>query len=64
MKPKPLPMEFWVWQQVPYNEGGELTLRNKQIINLNGGGVEEEVPDESKEGEVTWLRWHWVLGKV
>jgi hypothetical protein len=42
-----------VWQQVPYKKGGELTLRNKQIINLNGVGVEEEVPDESKEGEVT-----------
>ena len=42
-----------MWQQVPYNEGGELTLRNKQIINLTGGDVEEEVPDESKEGEVT-----------
>ena len=41
-----------MWQQVPYNEGGELTLRNKQI-NLNGGGVEEEVPDESKQVEVT-----------
>ena len=42
-----------MWQQVPYNEGGELTLRNKQIINLNGVGVEEEVPNESKQVEVT-----------
>ena len=42
-----------MWQQVPYKKGGELTLRNKQIINLNGGGVEEEVPDESKQVEVT-----------
>ena len=42
-----------MWQQVPYNEGGELTLRNKQIINLNGGGVEEEVPDASNQVQVT-----------
>ena len=34
-------------------EGGELTLRNQQIIKLNGEGVEEEVPDESKQVEVT-----------
>jgi len=38
---------------IPYKEGGEQTLRNKQIINSNGGGVEEEVPDESKQVEVT-----------
>ena len=34
------------------------------MINLNGGGVEKEVPDESKQVEVTWLRPHWVLGNV